>query len=148
MNPLTARLPPNLPAWCLFLMSIGIGGPTVTACGNYATVDDYRESAVVVRGRLSASAAVDSGTQVSVSAIEPSYVDGVIVEVVSDGTFEARPSSFGVGSFDASLRLIADGSAGGQPFVRETTLTDVRFWEDRGGKQPDTVALVWDVSAP
>jgi hypothetical protein len=73
MNPQTAWVPPTPHTWCLLLMSIGIGGPTVTAGGNYTTVDDYRESAVVVRGRLSAGAAVDSGTQVSVSAIEPRY---------------------------------------------------------------------------
>jgi hypothetical protein len=127
----------------------GISGILLAAgCGSDDIVDDYRETAAVIRGRLIAAAAIDPGTRVHVSAIKPGYVDPVTVDVAFDGTFDVRPSSFGVGTFDADLRLVAEGAAGGESFIRDTTLTSVRFWEDRDGRQPDTVALTWTITPP
>ena len=102
----------------------------------------------MIRGRLIAEAAIDPGTRVHVSAIEPGYADPVTVDVASDGTFDARPSSFGVGTFDADLRLVAEGAAGGESFVRDTTLSRIRFWEGRDGRRPDIVALTWTITPP
>ena len=148
MDHRTAWVLPNTVAWRLIVVGVVVGMPTVSACGSDVIVDDFRESAVVIRGRLVAEAPVDPGTQVNVSAIEPGFVDGVTVDVAPDGTFDARPSSFGAGSFDADLHFVAEGAVGGDPFVRETTLTNIRFREDRDGQEPDTVVLIWDVAAP
>jgi hypothetical protein len=71
-----------------------------------------------------------------------------MVDVAADGSFQARPSAFGVGSFDADLRVVAEMAFDGQAFSRETTLTDVRFWEDRDGQVPDAVTLDWSISPP
>ena len=142
---------PGLPEARVGLCSVGAFGAmllSLAACDGDVIHDDYNESSAVIRGVVHEPAVpAVAGAQVEFSADTPQYLAGDVVTTDSEGAFLARVTSFGVGTFTASVRMRVRRTATA-PVALDTLLSGIQVIEHRGGAQPDTVDLTIELAAP
>jgi hypothetical protein len=109
-------------------------------------IDDYRESAIIIQGTVNAAGGpAIVGAVLEFTADTPRYLFGDTTTSDLAGSFSARLTSFGVGTFTASVRLQARRTAM-EPVVLDTMLVGLSVVEARGAATPDTIRLALELS--